>query len=155
MVRRRGWAGGRRKLIYSRSAAGAPIISPIGPAASPAAAASGIAPANRHSPRFHAPRGNALPTTLRVPRFDAERQRSGFPRERGNQIRIRMNANETSNNAGYQLATRIAAVAAVVAMSVCALLLYDYTQRLRRIHSILPPTRRSATRSTSTQPTSH
>ncbi len=43
-----------------------------------------------------------------------------------------MNANETSNNAGYQLATRIAAVAAVVAIVVCALLLYDYAQRLRK-----------------------
>ncbi len=39
---------------------------------------------------------------------------------------------ETNNNAGYQLATRIAAVAAVFAIVVCALLLYDYAQRLRK-----------------------
>jgi outer membrane protein assembly factor BamB len=40
--------------------------------------------------------------------------------------------NETSNNTGYQLATRIAAVAAVVAIVVCSLLLYDYAERLRK-----------------------
>jgi outer membrane protein assembly factor BamB len=38
----------------------------------------------------------------------------------------------TNNNAGYQLATRIAAVAAVVAIVVSALLFYDYIQRLRK-----------------------
>jgi outer membrane protein assembly factor BamB len=43
-----------------------------------------------------------------------------------------MNANETSNTAGYQLATRIAAVAAVMAIVVCALLVHDYVQRLRK-----------------------
>jgi outer membrane protein assembly factor BamB len=43
-----------------------------------------------------------------------------------------MNENKTNNNAGYQLATRIAAVAAVVAIVVCALLFYDYVQRLRK-----------------------
>jgi outer membrane protein assembly factor BamB len=40
--------------------------------------------------------------------------------------------NETNNNTGYLLATRIAAVAAVFAIVVCALLLYDYAQRLRK-----------------------
>jgi len=39
---------------------------------------------------------------------------------------------ETNNNAGYQLATRIAAVAAVVAIVVCALLFYDYARRLAK-----------------------
>ncbi|MFZ1936163.1 MAG: PQQ-binding-like beta-propeller repeat protein [Thermoguttaceae bacterium] len=39
---------------------------------------------------------------------------------------------DTNNNAGYQLATRIAAVAAVVAIVVSALLFYDYIQRLRK-----------------------
>jgi outer membrane protein assembly factor BamB len=38
--------------------------------------------------------------------------------------------NGPNNNTGYQLATRIAAVAAVVAIVVCALLFYDYRQRL-------------------------
>jgi outer membrane protein assembly factor BamB len=39
---------------------------------------------------------------------------------------------EPNNNAGYQLATRIAAVAAVVAIVVAALLFYDYAQRLAK-----------------------
>jgi outer membrane protein assembly factor BamB len=40
--------------------------------------------------------------------------------------------NESNNTAGYQLATRIAAVAAVMAIVVCALLVHDYVQRLRK-----------------------
>jgi outer membrane protein assembly factor BamB len=40
-----------------------------------------------------------------------------------------MNVDE-QHNAGYQLATRVAAVAAVVAIVVCALLAYDYARRL-------------------------
>jgi outer membrane protein assembly factor BamB len=43
-----------------------------------------------------------------------------------------MSANETNNNAGYQLATRVAAIAAVVAIVVCALLFYDYARRLAK-----------------------
>ena len=39
---------------------------------------------------------------------------------------------ETNNNAGYQLATRVAAVAAVVAIVVCSLLFYDYARRLEK-----------------------
>jgi outer membrane protein assembly factor BamB len=43
-----------------------------------------------------------------------------------------MSANETNNNAAYQLATRVAAVAGIVAIVVCALLAYDYAQRLAK-----------------------
>ncbi len=39
---------------------------------------------------------------------------------------------QSDNNAGYQLATRIAAVAGVLAIVVCALLLYDYSRRLTK-----------------------
>ena len=42
-----------------------------------------------------------------------------------------MGTNE-NNNAGYQLATRVAAVAAVVAIVVCSLLFYDYSRRLAK-----------------------
>jgi outer membrane protein assembly factor BamB len=48
-----------------------------------------------------------------------------------NAISINMSADE-KHNAGYQLATRVAAVAAIVAVVVCALLCYDYARRLTK-----------------------
>ena len=59
---------------------------------------------------------------------------------------------EPSNNAGYQLATRIAVVAAVVAIVVCALLPYDYAQRLRK-DPLDSPTYKSLTDALDQHPT--